>query len=222
VERPEPSPGCHSLPSPSPLHAENQTDDPIPFPGLPSSRITAGARVDGEGCRHRRPSLSAPSLHLSLPILDLNLTQPSIFSVSARGRCHHQWSPETIADEHDHPPLQDPLPAGFGRGRASRETAAALQQLLPPSTPLGEHPLAFPVARARVSPAPPSRGRRVPSTVDLVLIGRTASPRTASATRAADHRPPLVSNLNLPSCALVPELGWPSSDPAEPLQIQPV
>jgi hypothetical protein len=80
----------------------------------------------------------------------------------------------------------------------------------------------FPVARARVSPAPPSRGRRRPSAVDPVLIGRTALPRTASAARATDRWPPLVSDLNPPSRALAPELGWPSSDPAEPLQIRPV
>jgi hypothetical protein len=52
--------------------------------------------------------------------------------------------------------------------------------------------------------------------VDLLLIGRTASPHTASAARAADRWPPRVS-LNPLSHALAPELGRPSSDPAEPL-----
>jgi hypothetical protein len=76
------------------------------------------------------------SLHLSLPLLDLNLTLHPVSSLAARGRRHLQWSPETISDEHDRMPLQDLLLASFGRGGVSRETAAA----------------PFPVARARVLP----------------------------------------------------------------------
>jgi hypothetical protein len=80
-----------------------------------------------------------------------------------------------------HTPPRAPLPASFGRGGDFGETAAALQQPQPPSTPLGEPRLSFPIARARVSPSPPREGDDGSLPSISVLIGRTASSDTDSA-----------------------------------------
>jgi hypothetical protein len=143
-DRPHLSSARPSSPSPSPLHSEHPTGEPRPFPGLLSLRDVAGAGVDDEGFGRRQISLSALSLHGSLPLLDLNLTSPFVSSLAARGHRHHRQSLRSTQTSTlmRHP--RAPSSASFGRGASFGETAAALQPPQLALAPLGELCLTVP------------------------------------------------------------------------------